>query len=120
MVSRTSSNTYKNLYQPFHGDHSAGTRGVMTRGLSTDIHCSPVATHSLSGQFISPAANASFQSSLQTAARTILSTGAQLQPYTKQVRAPQNGSQEKAATDAAIHLDLPLSKVKGRLHLPFL
>ena len=93
----------------------------MTRGLSTDIQiCSPVATHSPPGQFILPAPNASSQSPLQTATRTILSAGAQVQPYTKQGRAPQDGSQENAATGAAIHLDVSLIKVKGQLHLPFL
>lgn len=104
----------KNLCKPLHSNHSTGTRGVMTRGLSTDIQiCSPVATHSLPGQFILPVANGSSQSPLQMATKPILSTSAQLQPYTKQGRAPQDGSQEKAATDAAIHLDISLIKVKG-------
>lgn len=73
MVGRTSSNT-KNLCKSFQSDHSIGTRGVWIQGgLSTDIQiCSPVATYSLPVQFILPAANASSQSPLQMATRTIL------------------------------------------------
>lgn len=50
-------------------------RGIMTRALSTDTQiCSPVATHSLPGPFLLPAANAAPQSPLQRATRTLHQT----------------------------------------------